>query len=48
LRIFCIDQLRRLPEELEAPLSAVYRSMIAYEAVTEMRHRELERQRKGF
>jgi hypothetical protein len=46
--VFVIEQLRRLPEELEAPLSAVYRSMIAYEAVTELRHREMERQRSRF
>lgn len=47
MRIFCIEQLRRLPEEVETPLSAVYRSMIAYEAVTEMRHREMDRSRRG-
>lgn len=40
---FCREQLHRLPEEIDLPVSRIYAGIIAFEAVEELRRRELQK-----
>ena len=48
IHTFCVEQLRRLPCEVDVPLADLMTSMLAYSVLLEKREQEIENIQHGY